>query len=42
LHFHLELLPRFEKVIWAGFEYSTETIINPVPPEDAAAFYRKL
>ena len=38
LHFHIELIPRTE--IWAGFEYSTETIINILPPEDATKFYR--
>lgn len=37
LHFHIELIPRTE--IWAGFEYSTETIINILSPEDAARFY---
>lgn len=38
LHFHIELTPRTE--IWAGFELSTETIINVLSPEDAAKFYR--
>lgn len=38
LHFHVEILPRL--ATWAGFEFSTETIINAVPPEDAAKFYR--
>ncbi len=38
LHIHLEILPRL--TIWAGFEYSG-TIINPLPPEDAAKFYRE-
>lgn len=37
LHFHIEVLPRL--TIWAGFEYSG-TIINPMPPEDAAKYYR--
>ncbi len=37
-HFHIEILPRL--TVWAGFELETGTIINPVPPEDAAKFYR--
>lgn len=37
LHFHVRVNPRLS--IWAGFEYSTEAVINPVPPEDAAKFY---
>lgn len=37
-HFHVEILPRL--TVWAGFELETGTIINPVPPEDAAKFYR--
>ena len=37
-HFRLEIAPRVAK--WAGFEYTTNTIINAVPPEDAAKFYR--
>ncbi len=37
LHLHLEILPRL--TTWAGFEYSG-TVINPLPPEDAAKFYR--
>lgn len=40
LHLHLQVLPRFSTVKWAGFELSTETIINPVSPEIAAEFYR--
>jgi UDPglucose--hexose-1-phosphate uridylyltransferase len=38
LHFHIAVLPRIAK--WAGFELETEVIINGVPPEDAAAYYR--
>ena len=38
LHFHIRVNPRF--AIWAGFEWSTDCIINSVPPEDAAKFYR--
>ena len=37
LHFHIEFIPRLST--WAGFEYSG-TIINSMPPEDAARFYR--
>ena len=38
LRLHFEVLPRI--AVWAGFEFSTGIIINSVPPEDAAAFYR--
>lgn len=38
LHFHIEFAPRIAN--WAGFEFNTGTIINSVPPEDAAKFYR--
>jgi UDPglucose--hexose-1-phosphate uridylyltransferase len=38
LHFHIEVLPRLST--WAGFELCSDTIINKVPPEDAAKFYR--
>ncbi len=37
-HFHIELCPRI--TTWAGFELGTDTIINPMTPEDAASFYR--
>ncbi len=37
IHFHIEVLPRL--TTWAGFEYSG-TIINPMPPEEAARYYR--
>jgi len=33
-HWHLEVYPKLS--IWAGFEKSTGTYINVVPPEDAA------
>jgi UDPglucose--hexose-1-phosphate uridylyltransferase len=33
-HWHLEVYPKLS--IWAGFEKSTGTYINTVPPEDAA------
>ncbi len=38
-HAHLELYPRTGS--WGGFERGTNTMINPVPPEQAAAFYRE-
>ncbi len=38
LHFHIEICPRF--ATWAGFEFSSDIIINSVAPEDAAKFYR--
>jgi UDPglucose--hexose-1-phosphate uridylyltransferase len=38
-HMHLKLEPRPN--VWAGLELGTGIIINPVPPEDAAHFYRK-
>jgi UDPglucose--hexose-1-phosphate uridylyltransferase len=38
LHFHIEIIPRVAK--WAGYEFSTGTIINSTTPEDAAKFYR--
>lgn len=38
LHFHIRINPRF--AIWAGFEFGTDSVINSVSPEDAAAFYR--
>ena len=38
LHFHIEITPRC--AIWAGFEFSSDIIINSISPEDAAKFYR--
>lgn len=38
LHFHIEITPRLAN--WAGFEFSSNIIINSVSPEDAAKFYR--
>jgi UDPglucose--hexose-1-phosphate uridylyltransferase len=38
LHLHFEITPRI--ATWAGFEISTNFIINSVLPEDAAKFYR--
>ena len=37
-HWHLEIIPRLTNV--AGFEWGTGFYINPVPPEEAAAFLR--
>jgi len=37
-HFHIELMPKL--TIIAGFEVGTGFYINPVPPEDAAAYLR--
>lgn len=37
-HWHIEIIPRLTKT--AGFEWGTGFYINPVPPEDAAAFLR--
>ncbi len=39
LHLTLEICPRIAK--WAGFEISSNTIINSVSPESAAEFYRE-
>lgn len=38
LHLHIEVTPRLSN--WAGFEFATGTVINSVPPERAALFYR--
>ncbi|SIO14309.1 UDPglucose--hexose-1-phosphate uridylyltransferase [Singulisphaera sp. GP187] len=38
-HWHIEIIPRLSKV--AGFEWGSGFYINPVPPEDAAAFLRE-
>jgi len=38
LHLHVEVLPRLS--IWAGFELGSEIVINTMPPEAAADFYR--
>jgi UDPglucose--hexose-1-phosphate uridylyltransferase len=39
-HWHIEVIPRLSKV--AGFEWGSGFYINPVPPEDAAAFLREI
>jgi UDPglucose--hexose-1-phosphate uridylyltransferase len=38
-HWHLEIIPRLTRV--AGFEWGTGFYINPVPPEQAAAYLRE-
>jgi UDPglucose--hexose-1-phosphate uridylyltransferase len=38
-HWHLEVMPAVTRV--AGFEWGSGYFINPVPPEEAAAFLRK-
>jgi UDPglucose--hexose-1-phosphate uridylyltransferase len=38
MHFHIEIVPRTS--IRAGFEFGSDTIINVMPPETAAEFYR--
>lgn len=37
-HWHIEIIPRLTQT--AGFEWGTGFYINPVPPEEAAAFLR--
>ena len=37
-HWHIEVMPKLSQV--AGFEWGTGFYINPVPPEEAAAFLR--
>jgi len=39
-HWHIEIIPRLTKL--AGFEWGSGFYINPVPPEDAAAFLREV
>ncbi|HUG91955.1 MAG TPA: galactose-1-phosphate uridylyltransferase, partial [Planctomycetaceae bacterium] len=38
-HWHFEMFPRLTRV--AGFEWGSGFYINPVPPEEAAAFLRE-
>ncbi len=38
-HWHMEIIPRLTRV--AGFEWGTGFYINPIPPEQAAAFLRE-
>jgi UDPglucose--hexose-1-phosphate uridylyltransferase len=39
-HWHIEITPSLTKA--AGFEWGTGFYINPVPPEEAAAFLREV
>jgi UDPglucose--hexose-1-phosphate uridylyltransferase len=39
-HWHIEIIPRLTKV--AGFEWGSGFYINPVPPEEAAAYLREV
>lgn len=39
-HWHIEIFPRLTRV--AGFEWGSGFYINPVPPEEAAAFLRNV
>jgi UDPglucose--hexose-1-phosphate uridylyltransferase len=39
-HWHIEIIPRLTKT--AGFEWGSGFYINPVPPEEAAAFLRDI
>lgn len=38
-HLYIKLTPRGS--VWAGFEIGSGVVINPVPPEVAAKFYRR-
>lgn len=38
MHWHLSITPRLN--VWAGLEMCTGIIVNPTPPEEAAAYYR--
>ncbi len=38
-HWHVEIIPRLTRV--AGFEWGTGFYINPVPPEQGAAFLQE-
>ena len=38
LHWYISITPRLS--IWAGYEIETNIIVNPIPPEHAATFYR--
>ncbi len=37
-HFYFRIAPRGD--VWAGLELGSRLVVNTVPPEDAAAFYR--
>ena len=38
-HLYLKIVPRGS--VWAGVEIGSGVVINPIPPEDAAKYYRK-
>jgi len=38
-HLYMKIVPRGS--VWAGVEIGSGLIINPIPPEDAAEFYRQ-
>ena len=38
-HWHIELVPRVTR--WTGYEWATGMVVNPTPPEKAAAFMRE-
>jgi len=38
-HFYFRVSPRGD--VWAGLELGSRLIVNTIPPEDAAAFYRE-
>ncbi|MCH8275333.1 MAG: S-layer homology domain-containing protein [Armatimonadetes bacterium] len=38
-HFYMKIIPRGS--VWAGVEIGSGVIINPIPPEEAAIYYKK-
>jgi UDPglucose--hexose-1-phosphate uridylyltransferase len=38
-HYHFEIVPKLTSI--AGFEWGSGFYINPMPPEEAAAYLRK-
>lgn len=38
-HFYMKIIPRGS--VWAGVEIGSGVIINPIPPEEAAQYYKK-
>jgi UDPglucose--hexose-1-phosphate uridylyltransferase len=38
-HLYMKITPRGS--VWAGLEIGSGLIINPVPPEEAAEYYRQ-
>ena len=38
-HFYLKIQPR--ENIWAGIELGSGLVVNSIPPEEAAKFYRQ-